>query len=214
MNKIVYGMFVGMMGMVGTVCAESVALYQVFDMAGQSEHQILNKEEATKLATELKEEAKVFPAILAAAKKEWEANKENKMPFPAAKIKLRTAKKVGTDFPSKEAAMKKLTQIEERIADKIAEDAKEKKSGKKQKADPEEVAKETLKNTLVNNAITDVNRRLAEKLGREVPMFGFIASSEKKDEKKDVKKEPAKDVKKDAEKKDAEKKEAEKKPAH
>jgi hypothetical protein len=83
-----------------------------------------------------------------------------------------------------------------------------------QKADPEEVAKETLKNTLVNNAITDVNRRLAEKLGREVPMFGFIASSEKKDEKKDVKKEPAKDVKKDAEKKDAEKKEAEKKPAH
>jgi len=216
MNKIVFCM---MMGMAGTLYAQSVGIYQVFDMAGQSEHQILTKEESTKLANELKEEAKVFPAILATAKKEWEANKENKMPFPAAKIKVRTAKKVGSDFPSKEAAMKKLTQIEDRIAEKIAEDAKEKTSGKKkQKADPEEVAKETLKNTLINNAISDVNGRMVTKLGREVPVFGFMSStSEKKDEKKEVvkdaKKDAAKDVKKDAPK-DGEKKDAEKKPAH
>lgn len=208
MNKIVFCM---MMGMVGTVYAQSVGIYQVFDMAGQSEHQILTKEESTKLATELKEEAKVFPAIMATAKKEWEANKDNKMPFPAAKIKLRTAKKVGADFPNKEVAMKKLTQIEDRIAEKIADDAKEKKPGKKnQKPDPEEVAKETLKNTLINNAITDVNSRMVTKLGREVPVFGFMSStSEKKEEKKDA----PKDVKKDAPK-DGEKKDAEKKPAH
>jgi hypothetical protein len=200
-----------MMGMVGTVYAQSVGIYQVFDMAGQSEHQILTKEESTKLATELKEEAKVLPAIMATAKKEWEANKDNKMPFPAAKIKVRTAKKIGTDFPSKEAAMKKLTQIEDRIAEKIAEEAKEKKTGKKnQKPDPEDIAKETLKNTLINNAITDVNSRMVAKLGREVPVFGFMSStSEKKEEKKDA----AKDVKKDAPK-DGEKKDAEKKPAH
>lgn len=227
MSKLAYGMMMGLIGLVGAAYAETVAIYQVTDMAGQSEYQVLNKEESTKLAAELKEEAKVFPAIVATAKKEWETNKDNKMPFPAAKIKLRTAKKVGSDFPSKDVAMKKLEQIEGRIADKIAEDAKEKTSGrnKKQKPDPEEVAKETLKNTLVNNAITDVNSRMAAKLGREVPMFGFISSSSekkevvkdaKKDAAKDVKKDAAKDVKKDAAKdvkKDVEKKDAEKKPA-
>ena len=216
MNKLAYCMMASIMGMVGAVYAEAVAIYLVTDMAGQFEHQVLNKEEATKLATELKEEAKVYPAIAGIAKKEWEADKENKMPFPAARIKLRTAKKVGSDFPSKEAAMKKLEQIESRAADKIAEDAKEKTSGrnKKQKPDPEEVAKETLKATLVNNAISDVNRRMTEKLGREVPVFGFMSStSEKKDAAKDVKKDVAKDVKKEAAKdvkkdvkKDAEKK--------
>jgi hypothetical protein len=219
MNKLAYCLMMGIIGMVGAVYAEAVAIYQVTDMAGQSEHQVLTKEEATKLATELKEEAKVFSAIMATAKKEWDANKDNKMPFPAARIKLRTAKKVGSDFPSKEAADKKLTLIEERAADKISQDAKEKKSGnnKKQKPDPEEVAKETLKTTMVNNAISDVNGRMATKLGREVPMFGFISSSStKKEEKKDAVKEVVKDVKKEAAKdvkKDVEKKDAEKKPA-
>lgn len=213
MNKLAYCVIAGIMGMAGAVYAEAVAIYQVTDMAGQLEHQVLNKEEAAKLATELKDEAKAFPAIVAIAKKEWEANKENKMPFPAARVKLRTAKKLGSDFSGKEAAMKKLEQIESRAADKIAEAAKEKTSGrnnKKQKPDPEEVAKETLKNTLVNNAISDVNRRMTEKLGREVPMFGFISStSEKKEVAKDVKKDVAKDVAKDVKKdvkKDAEKK--------
>ena len=212
MRKLAYCMMMGMIGMAGAVYAETVAIYQVTDMAGQSEHQLLNKEASTNLAAQLKDEAKIFAAIVATAKKEWEANKENKIPFPAAKIKLRTAKKVGSDFSSKEAAEKKMTQIEERVADKIAQDAKEKTSGrnnKKQKPDPEEVAKETMKAALINNAISDVNKRMAEKLGREVPTFGFISSSEKKDEKKDVKKEVAKDVKKEAVKevkKDAEKK--------
>ena len=213
MIKLAYCMMMGMIGMAGAVYAETVAIYQVTDMAGQSEHQLLSKEASTNLAAQLKDEAKIFAAIVATAKKEWEANKENKIPFPAAKIKLRTAKKVGSDFSSKEAAEKKMTQIEERVADKIAQDSKEKTSSrnnnKKQKPDPEEVAKETMKAALINNAISDVNKRMAEKLGREVPTFGFISSSEKKDEKKDVKKEVAKEVKKEAVKevkKDAEKK--------
>jgi hypothetical protein len=200
-------MMMGMIGMAGAVYAETVAIYQVTDMAGQSEYQVLNKEASTNLAAQIKDETKVFAALVATAKKEWEANKENKIPFPAAKIKLRSMKKVGSDFTSTEAAEKKLTQLEERIADKIAEDAKEKNSGrnKKQKADPEDVAKETMKTTLINNAISDVNKRMSDKLGREVPMFGFISSSEKKEEKKDVKKEVVKEVKKDV-KKEAEKK--------
>lgn len=217
MSKLAYCMMIGMIGMAGAVYAETVAIYQVTDMAGQSEHQVLNKEASTNLAAQIKEETKVFPAIIAIAKKEWDANKENRMPFPAAKIKLRTMKKVGSDFPSKEAAEKKLTQLEERTAEKIAQDSREKTSGRnnnKQKTTPEEIAKETLKTTLINNAISDINRRIAEKLGREVAMFGFMSSSsEKNEEKKDAKKEVVKEVKKEAVKdvkkdvkKDAEKK--------
>ena len=101
--------------------------------------------------------------------------------------------------------MKRLTQIEERIADKIAKEAKEKRSARnKKRSNPEDVAKETLKQTLINNAILDVNRRVAEKVGRDIPFFGFMVASEKKD----VKKEPPKDVKKGDEKKEAGKKPA------
>lgn len=204
MNKRVCCLIAGVSCMIGSAYAQAVAIYQVTDMAGQSENQILNKEEAAKLDTEIKEEAKVFPAIMATAKKEWAADKENKAPFPAARIKLRTVKKLGSDFPSQEAAAKKVEQLDLRTAEKIAQDAKEKTSGKnkKQKPNPEEIAKETLKNTLANNAISDVNRRMAEKLGREVPMFGFISSTPvKKEVAKEVKKDAKKDVKKDAEKK-------------
>jgi len=205
MNKRVGCMMAVVSCLMGAVYAQSVAIYQVTDMTGQTENQILTKEEAAKLATEIKEEAKVLPAIMAEAKKEWEADKENKAPFPAARIKLRTAKKLGSDFPNQEAALKKIEQIDLRTADKIAQDAKEKESGrsnKKQKTSPEDIAKETLKNTLANNAISDVNRRMTEKLKREVPMFGFMSStSEKKEAKKEVKKDAKKDVKKDAEKK-------------
>jgi len=170
MNKFAYCMMTGIVGMIGAVYAETVAIYQVTDMAGQSEHQVMNKEASTNLAAQIKEEAKVFPVILATAKKEWEANKENKIPFPVAKIKLRTVKKIGSDFSNKDAAEKKMGQIESRASEKLAEAEKEKTSGrnnKKQKPDPEVIAKETLKNTLVNNAINDVNKRMAEKLGRE-----------------------------------------------
>jgi hypothetical protein len=190
--------------MIGAAYAQSVAIYQVTDMTGQTENQILTKEEAAKLATEIKEEAKVLPAIMAEAKKEWEADKENKAPFPAARVKLRTAKKLGSDFSSQEAALKKIEQIDLRTAEKIAQDAKEKeseRSNKKQKTSPEDIAKETLRNTLANNAISDVNRRMTEKLGRPVPMFGFLSTSEKKEEKKEAKKDTKKDNKKTAEKK-------------
>jgi len=181
MNKRVGCMMAVVSCLMGAVYAQSVAIYQVTDMTGQTENQILTKEEAAKLATEIKEEAKVLPAIMA------------------------EAKKLGSDFPNQEAALKKIEQIDLRTADKIAQDAKEKESGrsnKKQKTSPEDIAKETLKNTLANNAISDVNRRMTEKLKREVPMFGFMSStSEKKEAKKEVKKDAKKDVKKDAEKK-------------
>jgi hypothetical protein len=217
MNKRMVCMLVVLMGIVSLVQAQAVGIYEVNDIAGQVEYKLMTKEEYAKLATELKEEAKVFSAVMAAAKKDWDADKENKIPFPSARMKMRQAKKMGSDFPTSEAAVKKLEQLELRSAEKATQDAKNKAADqKKKKLAPEDVAKESLKKTLTNNAIVDVNRRLTEKVGRDVPLSGFMASTSakkdvKKDAAKDVKKDPEKDVKKDAEK-DV-KKDPEKKPA-
>jgi hypothetical protein len=231
MNKIVCIMLASVFGMVGTAaCSEAFAIYQLADMAGQTEYQVLSKEEFAKLNKEIGEEQKIFSAIVTAAKKEWESNKENKMAFPASKIKARSFKKLSQDFPNKDVASERLAQMEERAAKKIEEDKKDKTksrtNSKSKSNDPDDAAKEAMKQTMANSAIADVNRRMAEKLGREVPMYGFIATSGKKDAKapakaapapaKDAKKEEPKkdDAKKEEVKKDDAKKEAEKKPAH
>jgi ribosomal protein S13 len=208
MKKMVCVMLTGLVGLVGTATAEDFAIYQVVDMAGKAEYQVLSKVEFAKLATEIKEEQKVLTAVIAAAKKEWESDKENKTtPFPASKIKSRMFKKLSQDFPKKETAEERLILIEERAAKKMEEDKKDKSKnrGAKSKADPEDTSKDALKQMMANNAIADVNRRMAEKLGREVPTYGFVGTAGKKE----AKAAPAKEVKKD----DA-KKEAEKKPAH
>ncbi len=219
MNKNVCAILLICVGMVGSVFAEAAAIYQVADMAGNMEYQILNKEEFAKLSTEIKEEQKVMAAVVTAAKKEWEDDKTNKMPFPASKIKARMVKKLSQDLPSKDVATERLSVIEEREAKKIEEDKKDKTKNRssKGKSDPEDAAKEAMKQVMANSAIADVNRRMGEKLGREVPMYGFVATAGKKEA--PAKAVPAKDAKKDeAKKNDAKKddvkKEAEKKPAH
>jgi ribosomal protein L17 len=218
MNKNTFVMLLVCVGMVKSVCAEAAAIYQVADMAGNTEYQILSKEEFAKLSTEIKEEQKVMAAVVTAAKKEWEADKTNKMPFPASKIKARMVKKLSQDFPNRDVASERLATIEERAAKKMEEDKKEKGNrGSRGKSDPEDAAKEALKQTMANSAIADVNRRMAEKLGREVPMYGFVATTAKKAA--PAKAAPAKDAKKeepkkDEAKKDDAKKEPEKKPAH
>lgn len=205
MNKMVCVLLTGLVGLVGTASAEAFAIYQVVDMAGQAEYQVLSKEEFTKLTTEIKEEQKVMATVVTAAKKEWESDKENKStPFPASKIKPRMFKKLSQDFPKKETAEERLSLIEERAAKKIEEDKKDKSKnrGSKGKGDPDDAAKDAFKQTLANSVIADVNRRMAEKLGREVPTYGVSATAGKKDA-------PAKEVKKEEPKK-----EADKKPAH
>jgi ribosomal protein L17 len=218
MNKNVCAILFVCVGMVGSVCAEAAAIYQVADMAGNTEYQILSKEEFAKLSTEIKEEQKVMAAVVTAAKKEWESDKTNKMPFPASKIKPRMFKKLSQDFPSRDVASERLAQIEERAAKKIEEDKKDKSKSRssKGKSDPEDAAKDALKQSMASSAIADVNRRMGEKLGREVPTYGFVAKAGKKAA--PAKAAPAKDAKKeepkkDDAKKDDAKKEAEK-PAH
>jgi len=206
MNKMVCVLLTGLVGLVGTAYAEAFAIYQVADMAGQTEYQVLSKEEFTKLTTEIKEEQKIMTTIVTAAKKEWDADKENKStPFPASKIKPRMFKKLSQDFPKKETAEERLSLIEERAAKKIEEDKKDKtknRGSSKGNADPDDAAKDALRQSVANSVIADINRRMAEKLGREVPAYGKIVTTGKKAT-------PAKEVKKEEPNK-----EAEKKPAH
>lgn len=219
MNKNVCVVLLVCMGITQTVCAEAAAIYQVADMAGNMEYQVLNKEEFAKLSTEIKDEQKVMAAVVTAAKKEWESDKTNKMPFPASKIKARMFKKLSQDFPSKDVATERLALIEERAAKKTEEDKKDKSKNRgfsRGAADPDDAAKEALKQTLANSAIADVNRRMGEKLGREVPMYGKIVATAKKAV--PAKAAPAKDAKKEEPKKDEAKKDDAKKeadkPAH
>jgi len=166
------------MGIAGCLqAAESVAIYQVMDMMGQSEYQILNKADLAKLDAEIKEEAKIFPGVMAASKKEWDANKDNKGPFPAARVKLRSYKKQGSDFASKDLANKRLSQLEDRASDKVI--AAEKSKGKG-KSNPEEETKALAKARIVADVVASVTAKMGEKLGRPVPSFGFMTPDEPK----------------------------------
>jgi hypothetical protein len=155
MNRTVCILAVCLFGWVGTACAEAFAIYQVADMGGCTEYQVLSKEEFAKLNTEIQAEQKILSSVVTVAKKEWESDKTNKMPFPASKIKARMVKKLSQDFPSKDVATERLGVIEERAAKKIEEDKKDKSKnrGSKGKSDPDDAAKEALKQTPLQMSI-------------------------------------------------------------
>jgi len=193
MKRIVLWASVVCMGFVGVVRAESVSLVQITDMRGQVGYQVMNREELSALTKEIKEETAVFPAIAAECKKEWDANKDNKLPFQGAKIKPRTAKK-GLDFMDREKADKKRSQLEDRSAARQSEEiAKEEKKSKQMK--DEDISKEAAKTKAIDDAYEMISKKMGDKLGRPVPSFGFGGFDSGKDGVK--KEEPKKEEKKE-----------------
>ena len=191
---------VALLALSGFVRAESVSIVQITDMQGQVGYEVMNREEFTTLMKEIKEEAAAFGPAAIESKKEWDANKDNKLPFQGARVKPRTAKKMGADFADREKADKKRTQIEERASDKLSEEiaAKEKKlKGVKE----EDLAKEETKVKAFADAVSMISKKMADKLGRPVPGFGlpmggFTKEEPKKEEKKEEKKDEKKEEKK------------------
>jgi hypothetical protein len=201
---------VALMGLGGVVRAEMVSVVQITDMHGQVGYEVMNREEFNKLLKEIKEETAVFAAAAADSKKEWEANKDNKLPFQGNRIKPRVAKKV-VELPSRDKADKKKSQLEDRASNKqIEEIAKEEKKVKQSKPKEEDVAKEEAKVKAFDDAFAMISQKMGEKLGRPVPSFGFAMTEPKKEgEKKEgekKKEEPKKEEpKKDGPKKDEKK---------
>lgn len=189
----------------GVARAEMVSVVQITDMRGQTAFEVMNREEYAALQKEIKEEVAVYQAAAADAKKEWDANKENKLPFQGNRIKPRTAKKIGADFNDRDKADKRKTVLEERAGEKQLEEME--KEGKKKKGkEPSEddIAKEEARVKAYEDAFAMISKRMGDKLGRPVPSIGFAFEAEpkkeeppKKDENKDDKKADKKDEKKD-----------------
>ena len=193
--------------LVGAVRAEMVSVVQTTDMRGQTEYSVMTREEFAALQKEIKDETVVFAAAAAEAKKEWDANKENKLPFQGSRIKVRSAKKMGADFADAEKAEKKKVQLEERASEKQLEEMdKLEKKAKQSKPKEEDIAKEEARLKAFDDAFAMISKKMGDKLGRPVPSVGFVFEAAKEDEKKEVKKDekPA-DKEKKVEKKEEKK---------
>jgi len=177
----------------GVACAETVSVVQITDMRGQVGFEVMNREEYAAIQKEIREEMAAYPAAAADAKKEWDANKENKVPFQGNRIKPRSARKVGADFSDRDKAEKRKGILEERAERRQLDDME--KDGQKKKLSESDAAKEEARIRAYDDAFTMISKRMGEKLGRPVPSFGFVfeaapkkEEAPKKDEKKDDKK--------------------------
>jgi len=183
--KQMIGMIVAVGMCAGTVWAEMVSLVQTTDMRGQTEYSVMTREEFAALQKEIKEEYAVYAAAAAEAKKEWDANKENKLPFQGGRIKVRSAKKMGVDFSDREKAEKKKSQLEERASEKQLEEMdKAEKKNKQNKPKEEDVAKEEARVKAFEDAFAMISKKMGDKLGRPVPSIGFVMAEPKKEEPK------------------------------
>ena len=170
----------GWIAAVVTACcwcrAESVNVVQITDMRGQVGYQVMDREEFTALTKEIREEVAAFPAAAAESKKEWDANKENKLSFQGNRIKPRSAKKMGQTYMDRDKAEKKRSQLEERASERQAEELeKEAKKAKLSRSNEEEVAKQEARLKAFEDAFAMISKKMGEKLGRPVPSFGLSA---------------------------------------
>ena len=203
-------MVVALIGLVGTAQAETVSLIQTTDMRGQTEYTVMTREEYAALQKEIKEETAVFAAATAESKKEWDADKENKLPFQGNRIKVRAAKKIGADFADSEKAEKKKTQLEERASEKELEEMdKIEKKNKQSKPKETDIAKEEARVKAFEDAFSMISKKMGDKLGRPVPAIGITFEETKKEvkpeEKKIEKKKEDKMIEKKEEKKEEKK---------
>lgn len=190
--------------------AESVSIVQITDMRGQSEFKVMNREEIAAVSKEIKDETAIFTAIVTECKKEWDANKENKVAFQGNRVKPRSAKKLGADFTDREKAEKKCEQFADRASEKQSEEM-DKQSKKAKQSKDADVAKEEARVKAFDDAFSMISKKMGDKLGRPVQSIGFEMGDAKKDEAKGEKKEAKKDEKKgDAKKGDAKKDEKKK----
>ena len=164
----------------GVAQAETVSIIQVTDMRGQSEYSVMNREEYAALQKEIMDEAKFYPAAAAEAKKEWDADKTNKLPFQGNRIKPRSAKKMGADFGDRDKADKRKVVLEERFQEKQLEDQKKEEDAlKNKKVSDEDAAKAAARTKAFDDAFAAISKKMGDKLGRPVPQIGLVFSDPK-----------------------------------
>jgi type IV secretory pathway VirB10-like protein len=157
-----------------TAKAQMVSVVQITDMRGDVGYQVLDRDQYNAVLQNIKEETAAYAAVMAESKKEWDANKDNKLPFQGKRVKPRTAKKMPPDFNDREKAEKRRAQLEERYKAKQS-DEKEKASNKLKmsKLKESDRAKEDERSKAYDDCYNLIVKKMGEKLGRPVPSFGF-----------------------------------------
>jgi hypothetical protein len=154
--------------------AESVYVVRITDIRKADAWEVMTREDVAKLKKEVQEEARVFPAALAAVKKEWDADELlTKSAFPGGAFAPRKTTEQGPI--EREQAEKKKQSLEERQADAAVKAAEEKDKLKRSNSAnvKSEIDREALRQQNIDKALEKLNLKLKELLKREVPLNGL-----------------------------------------
>lgn len=142
--------------------AESVYVATISDVSKKDTYEVLTREALATLKNQIKAEARVFPAALAAAKKEWEADDMTKASsFPATGLAPRTVREEGP--LSEEVARKKAEKKAERDMESDFDKAASKTGSAKNKPSEKELEKQekkARKDAQIDAAATLVQKHL------------------------------------------------------
>lgn len=139
---------------------QSAYVVTITDMRKNNSYEVVSREQLATLKTRLQVEARLFPAAVAAARKEWEASDLTKgKPFQTTGL---AARKMRAEGPlNQEMARKKADKKLERDMDRDFEDGKSK--GSKKKLSEKEVKKldrEAMREQLAGDAAALVQKHL------------------------------------------------------
>jgi len=165
MKPFLGGCLAAMLALVGVsgARAEMVAIVAVSDMNDVTEYRIVTSADKKALDKEIADEAKVFPAALAEAKKEWATNKDNP-PFPGNAVSARKISMKGS-MMERSLAEKKKEKLDERLVEQLD---KEKEKNKKEIGDSLR-DKAAERKALGQRAAQAVAAKMTAKMNRDIP---------------------------------------------
>lgn len=165
-------LFLSLVMAAGAINAETLYMAKITDMIGNVGYKIMTREEYSAASKEIMEEKKIFSKVVAECKAEWKADPDRKGYFQSSKVKARKISKSGATYTSMEKAEAKLDRLEEGVTDKhlkkLDDNAKRFK-----KMDDHNREREAAKINGWRETFEMVSKKMSEKLGREVPDFGF-----------------------------------------
>lgn len=119
---------------------QSAYVVTITDLRKNVSYEVMTREQVSALKAQLQAEARLFPAAVAAARKEWEAGDMTKdKPFQTTGLAARKMREEGPF--SQEMAKKKADKKIERDMDRNYEDALAKPTGSRKKLSEKEVKK-------------------------------------------------------------------------
>lgn len=119
---------------------QSVYVVTITDLRKNDSYEVMSREQVSALKARLQAEARLFPAAVAAARKEWESSDLTKdKPFQTTGLAARKMREEGPF--SQEMAKKRADKKIERDMDRNYEDALAKPTGSRKKLSEKEVKK-------------------------------------------------------------------------